>query len=126
MKQPLTPAAQLQIYLVIVAHLLEPQELREMLFQEIQNQVIRLHQGVEAEIATGQELSLLMRDGAWVFHDIPYQYGNIDHVIVSRGSIFAIETKGYSKPESFSFKSWKRTCKLRKKLPDFIRINPCG
>lgn len=64
------------------------------------NQVIRLHQGVEAEIATGQELSLLMRDGAWVFHDIPYQYGNIDHVIVSRGGIFAIETKGYSKPES--------------------------
>jgi len=64
------------------------------------NQIIQLHQGVEAEIATGQELNLLMRDGAWVFHDIPYQYGNIDHVIISKGGVFAVETKGYSKPES--------------------------
>ena len=39
-----------------------------------------------------------MRDGAWVFHDIPYKYGNIDHVIVSSGGIFAVETKGISKP----------------------------
>jgi hypothetical protein len=54
--------------------------------------------GVEAETAAGQELNLLMRDGAWVFHDIPYTYGNIDHVIVSTGGIFAIETKGISKP----------------------------
>lgn len=64
------------------------------------NQVIKLHQGVEAEIATGQELNFLMRDGAWVYHDIPYQYGNIDHIIVSRGGVFAVETKGFSKPES--------------------------
>ena len=52
--------------------------------------------------AMGQELNFLMRDGAWVFHDIPYQYGNIDHVIVSSGGIFAVETKGYSKPDSSS------------------------
>ncbi len=62
------------------------------------NTAIRLHQAVDAEMATGQELNLLMRDGAWVFHDIPYQYGNIDHVIVSSGGVFAIETKGYGKP----------------------------
>lgn len=59
---------------------------------------IQLHLGVEAETATGQELNLLMRDGAWVFHDIPYQYGNIDHVIISTGGVFAVETKGISKP----------------------------
>ena len=59
---------------------------------------IRLHQGLDAEITSGQELNLLMRDGAWVYHDIPYQYGNIDHVIVGTGGIFAVETKGISKP----------------------------
>lgn len=62
------------------------------------NTAIKLHQAVDAEMTAGQELSLLMRDGAWVFHDIPYQYGNIDHVIVSSGGVFAVETKGYSKP----------------------------
>lgn len=61
---------------------------------------IQLHQGIDAEVATGQELSVLMRDGAWVFHDIPYPYGNIDHVIVSAGGIFAVETKGYSKTKN--------------------------
>jgi hypothetical protein len=62
------------------------------------NIAIRLHQGLDAETTTGQELNLLMRDGAWVFHDIECQYGNIDHVIVSTGGVFAIETKGISKP----------------------------
>jgi hypothetical protein len=60
--------------------------------------VIRLHLGIDAERAVGQELSSLMRDGAWVFHDIPYQYGNIDHVVIGPGGVFAIETKGISKP----------------------------
>jgi len=59
---------------------------------------IQFNLGLEAETATGQELNLLMRDGAWVFHDIPYQYGNIDHVIIASGGVFAIETKGISKP----------------------------
>jgi len=60
--------------------------------------VIRQNLGLDAELATGSELNLLMHDGAWVFHDIPYQYGNIDHVIVSAGGVFAVETKGISKP----------------------------
>src|SRR5690606_27676098 len=70
------------------------------IFKTIRNlkQAIQLHLGVEAETFTGQELNLLMRDGAWVFHDIPYQYGNIDHVVISTGGVFAVETKGISKP----------------------------
>jgi len=59
---------------------------------------IRLHLALDAETTTGQELNLLMRDGAWVFHDIPYQYGNIDHVIIGSGGVYAVETKGISKP----------------------------
>jgi hypothetical protein len=60
--------------------------------------MLRLHLGVDAELATGAELNFLMRDGAWVFHDVPYAYGNIDHVVISAGGVFAVETKGFSKP----------------------------
>lgn len=87
------------------------------------NQVIKLHQAVEAEIATGQELNLLMRDGAWVFHDIPYQYGNIDHVIVSKGGVFAIETKGFSKPEAPSDEFEKPTAM---EIQGEVLITPFG
>jgi hypothetical protein len=58
----------------------------------------RLNLGVDAELAAGQELNLLMRDGAWVYHDIQYTYGNIDHVVIGTGGVFAVETKGISKP----------------------------
>src|SRR5690606_37340526 len=47
---------------------------------------------------TGQELNFLMRQGAWVFHDIPYKYGNIDHIVVSKGGVFVVETKAVRKP----------------------------
>lgn len=55
--------------------------------------------GLEGEKATGQELTMLLHDGAWVFHDIPYKYGNIDHIVISRGGVFAFETKAVSKPK---------------------------
>lgn len=87
------------------------------------NKVLMLHQGVEAEIATGQELSLLMRDGAWVFHDIPYQYGNIDHIIISIGGIFAVETKGYSKPESSDIETGNEAAL---KIVGDLLITPAG
>jgi len=53
--------------------------------------------GVDAERFTGQELNLLMRDGSFVFHDIQYPYGNIDHVVVNQGGVWAINTKAYGK-----------------------------
>lgn len=54
--------------------------------------------GLDGEIYTGQELNYLMREGAWVYHDIPYKYGNIDHIVVSKGGIYCIETKSVRKP----------------------------
>ncbi len=73
--------------------------------------MVSLRLGLEGERATGQELSMLMRDGAWVFHDLPYQYGNIDHIVISRGGVFAVETKAVSKPtsESSNRAEWKVT-----------------
>ena len=78
-------------------------------FHEIFNQLKKTMLGLEGEVATGQELTLLMHDGAWVFHDIPYQYGNIDHIIISAGGVFAVETKAVSKPQSVtsSRSDWK-------------------
>ena len=39
-----------------------------------------------------------MREGAWVYHDVPGENFNIDHVVVSPKGVFAVETKGYTKP----------------------------
>ena len=58
----------------------------------------RLRLGIDAELAAGEELNQLMRDGFWVFHDVPGEkHFNIDHVVVGSAGIFAIETKGRPK-----------------------------
>lgn len=54
--------------------------------------------GYEGEEYTGQELNLLMLRGAYVFHDIPYKYGNIDHIVIGHDKVFAVETKAIRKP----------------------------
>jgi hypothetical protein len=57
-----------------------------------------LRLGLEAEMAAGQELSQLIADGFAVFHDIPgNKKFNVDHVVVGRSGVFAIETKGRAK-----------------------------
>lgn len=62
--------------------------------------------GMEGEVATGEELNQLMLSGCHVFHDIPFEYGNIDHVVVSRSGVFSVETKALSKEnESGSHKA---------------------
>lgn len=58
-----------------------------------------LRLGLEAELAVGQELNQLMKDGFNIFHDVPGQERfNIDHVAVGKQGVFAIETKGRAKP----------------------------
>jgi len=47
----------------------------------------------------GQELDQLMREGAVVFHDFPAEGFNIDHVVLTRGGMYAVETKGRMKPD---------------------------
>ena len=64
------------------------------LYKEIRN----LKLALEGEVYTGQELNYLMRKGAWVYHDIPYESGNIGHLIVSKAGIFTVETKAVSMP----------------------------
>ncbi len=59
----------------------------------------KLSLGYDAELAVGQELNSMVRDGYWVFHDVPAENYNIDHVLVGAAGVFAIETKGRSKLE---------------------------
>lgn len=58
----------------------------------------RLVLGYEAELAIGQELNQLLRGQYWVFHDVPFDRFNIDHIVVGRTGVFAVETKGRAKP----------------------------
>jgi hypothetical protein len=53
---------------------------------------------LDAEMAVGQELDQLMRSGAVVFHDVPVDKFNIDHIVIAQSGVFAVETKGRAKP----------------------------
>lgn len=56
-----------------------------------------LKTGCDAEMAVGQELDQLMRQGAVTFHDFPADNFNIDHVVIAAEGVFAVETKGIAK-----------------------------
>lgn len=55
--------------------------------------VRNLRLGWEGEVATAEELNRLMLRGFHVFHDVPAEGFNIDHVIVGATGVFAVETK---------------------------------
>lgn len=59
----------------------------------------QLLRGLEGELAVGQELEKLRAQGYEVFHDLPGDSFNVDHVVVGPRGIFTIETKTVSKPE---------------------------
>lgn len=70
--------------------------------------VLRL--GHACERAVGQELEQLIRpdDRPYrVFHDIPFDGFNIDHLVVSPSGVFVVETKGRSKPLNKGNKQFK-------------------
>jgi hypothetical protein len=52
----------------------------------------------DGERAVGEELNQLMRVGCHVFHDVPGENFNIDHVVAGPGGLYAVETKTRSKP----------------------------
>ena len=58
----------------------------------------RLRLARSGERAVGQHLESLRESGIHVFHDIPGDGFNIDHVLVGEQGIFAVETKTFSKP----------------------------
>jgi hypothetical protein len=61
-------------------------------------QVRALRLAREGEKAVGQYLENLRGAGYQVFHDIPGQGFNLDHVVIGPAGVFTIETKTWSKP----------------------------
>jgi hypothetical protein len=57
-----------------------------------------LRTGYKGERAVGEYLDRFRLLGYRVFHDVPGEGGNIDHVIISIRGIYTIETKTRSKP----------------------------
>ena len=87
-----------------------------------------LYLALDCELAVGQELNHLMLEGCRVYHDFPADKFNIDHVVVSPKGVFAVETKGRSKPytkrggeetkivydgEALNFPGWKEKKPLK-------------
>lgn len=67
---------------------------------KLKRRLKNLKQGRDGEKAVGQYLDLLRETGAKIFHDIPGDGFNLDHVVVSSSGIYVIETKTYSKPDN--------------------------
>ena len=61
-------------------------------------QVARYRDGLAAELAVAQSLTRLVGQDAFVFHDFPADKFNIDHIVVGRSAVFAVETKSRRKP----------------------------
>ena len=55
-------------------------------------------EGRAAERATAQAFASLMSKGCVVYHDIPADKFNLDHVVVGPGAVFMVETKSRRKP----------------------------
>jgi hypothetical protein len=64
----------------------------------IKRQLAQLRLGRDGERCVGQFLERLREDGGQVFHDVPGEGFNLDHVVISTHGIFAIETKTWTKP----------------------------
>ncbi len=90
---PDTPGRWIFIVLIIVVAVL----FFFVKLHRLSQRSLELRTGLEAEIAMGQELDQLMREGAVVFHDFPAEGFNIDHVVLTRGGMYAVETKGRMK-----------------------------
>lgn len=80
-------------------------------------------EGRAAERATAQALASLVSKGCAVYHDIPADKFNLDHVVVGPGAVFMVETKSRRKPaargkasaavkfngEALEFPGWRET-----------------
>jgi Nuclease-related domain len=58
----------------------------------------QLKLGRDGERVVGQFLERLRDGGGQVFHDIPGEGFNLDHVVISPHGLYAVETKTFSKP----------------------------
>lgn len=55
-------------------------------------------EGLAAELMTAQLLLPLMTQGCLVYHDIPADKFNLDHVVIGPNAVYMVETKSRRKP----------------------------
>ena len=67
-------------------------------FRSIRRRIRQLKQARDGELVVGQFLDGLRENGARIFHDIPGEGFNLDHVVISQKGILVVETKTLSKP----------------------------
>lgn len=85
----------------------------------------KYRQGLAAELATAQCLSQVMAEGGLVFHDFPGDGFNIDHVVIGKGAVFAVETKSRKKPASAGKESARVVYDgARLSFPDHVETKP--
>lgn len=58
----------------------------------------RLREGLAAELTTAQSLLSLMSKGCQIFHDVPADKFNLDHVVIGPHAVYMVETKSRKKP----------------------------
>jgi len=95
--QPKIGYAQVALFFVAAAMVaaIAQSRLRPLL-----NKFRKYRLGFQGERYVAEELNLLMLDGYHVFHDVPFEKFNIDHVVVGPNGVFAVETKTRRKPVS--------------------------
>lgn len=61
-------------------------------------ELARMRAGIRAEQAVAQELAEMLAGRNRIIHDVQAKQFNIDHVVITPGGIFAVETKSRLKP----------------------------
>ena len=56
------------------------------------------HLGFQGERYVAEELNQVLADGFDVFHDVPFDNYNIDHIVIGSTGVFVVETKAKRKP----------------------------
>lgn len=92
---------------------------------KLRNKARRYKQGSLGEKIVGETLEKLKKEGCRVFHDVVINDANfnIDHVILSKRGIFAVETKTISKPNKGQISSNGKAVFLSGENPDNASIN---
>jgi len=66
----------------------------------LRRKVRDLRLGRDGELVVGQFLDGLREGGARIFHDVPAEGFNLDHVVISTHGIYVVETKTITKPSA--------------------------
>lgn len=72
-------------------------------FRKAKDTLSKYRKGLEGERFVGELLNKMSSDSIRVFHDIPGDRFNVDHIIVSTCGVFVIETKHFDRTKGHEF-----------------------